>query len=93
MTISREWNSVNNECEPHAPTRIMTLKGGWFGLTPPDQLILPMYADSEAIRLATVITPPRRCRSKYYDSRILTFMDIEVEECNVRICNNEENNK
>ena len=52
-----------------------------------------MYAEFEAIRLATVITPLRRSRSKHYDSCILTFVDIEAEECNVRVCNNEENNK
>ena len=62
-------------------------------MSPPHQLILPVYAESEAIRLATVITPPRRSRSKHYDLRILTFMDIEAEECNVRVCNNKENNK
>ena len=44
-------------------------------MSPPHQLILPVYAESEAIQLATIITPPRRSRSKHYDSRILTFMD------------------
>ena len=62
-------------------------------MSPPHQLILPVYAESEAIRLATVITPPRRSRSKHYDLRILPFMDIEAEECNVRVCNHKENNK
>ena len=62
-------------------------------MSPPHQFILPVYAESEAIRLATVITPPRRSRPKHYDLRILTYMDIEVEECNVRVCNNKENDK
>ena len=62
-------------------------------MSSPYQLILPVYAESQAIWLATVITLPRRSRSKYYDFLILTFMDIEAEECNVRVCNNEENNK
>ena len=62
-------------------------------MSPPHQLILLVYTESEAIRLATIITPPRRNRSKHYDSHILTFMDIEAEECNIRVCNYEENNK
>ena len=62
-------------------------------MSPPHQLTLHVYAEFEAIRLATVITPPRRSRSKHYDLRILPFMDIEAEECNVRVCNNKENNK
>ena len=62
-------------------------------MSPPHQFILPVYAESEAIRLATVITPPRRSRSKHYESRILTFINIKAKECNVCVCNNEENNK
>jgi hypothetical protein len=62
-------------------------------ISPRHRLILPVYAESEAIRLATVITPPRRSRSKHYDLRILPFMDIEAEKCNVRVCNNKENNR
>jgi hypothetical protein len=50
-----------------------------------------VYDESQAIRLATVITPPRRSRSKHYDLRTLPFMDIEAEECNVRVCDNKEN--
>jgi hypothetical protein len=52
-----------------------------------------VYVESEAIRLASVITPSRRSRSKHYDLRILTSMDIEAEEYNVRVCNNKENNR
>jgi hypothetical protein len=62
-------------------------------MSPPHRLILPVYAVSEAIRLATVITPSRRSRSKHYDLRILPFMDIEADECNVRVCDNKENNR
>ena len=62
-------------------------------MSPPHQLTLHVYAEFEAIRLATVITPPRRSRSKHYDLRILPFMDIEAEECNVGVCSNKENNK
>ena len=62
-------------------------------MSPPHRLILPVYAEAEAIWLATVITPPRQSRSKHYDLRILPFIDIEAEKCNVRICNNKENNR
>jgi hypothetical protein len=62
-------------------------------ISPRHRLILPVYAESEAIRLATVITPPRQSKSKHYDVRILPFMDIEAEKCNVRVCNNKENNR
>ena len=55
---------------------------------PPHQLILFVYAESEVIRLATVITPPRRSRFKHYDIRILTFMNIEAEECNITLSSN-----
>jgi hypothetical protein len=34
-------------------------------MSPPHRLIVHVYAESEAIRLATVITPPRR-RSKNF---------------------------
>ena len=61
-------------------------------ISSPHQLILHMYAESEAIRLATVIIPPMQSRSEHYDLRILTFMDIEAKECNIRVCNNKENN-
>ena len=60
---------------------------------PPHGLILPVYAESEAIWLATVITPPRQSRSKHCDLCISSFIDIEAEKCNVRICNNKENNR
>ena len=62
-------------------------------MSPPHQFILPVYAESEAIRLATVITPPRRSRSQQYDLRILKYMDIEAEERNVSVCDNKENNR
>jgi hypothetical protein len=62
-------------------------------MSPPRQLILHVYAEFEAIQLASSITLPRRSNSKCYDLRVLTFMDIEAEECNVHVCNNEEKNR
>ena len=61
-------------------------------MSPPHLLIIHMYVESKAIQLAIVIIPLRRKKSKHYDFCILTFMNIEAEECNVHVCNDKENN-